>query len=96
MNFVVLPPEINSLLVIDGPGSGPLLEAAAAWEGIGSELTSAASVFSSVTSDLAGVSWQGPASTSMSNAVVDVPSVISVKLREAAGRKQLSGVTIAR
>jgi triacylglycerol lipase len=69
MNFSVLPPEVNSVRVIDGPGSGPMLEAAAAWDGIGSELSSVANAFSSVTSDLVGVAWQGPASASMTNAV---------------------------
>src|ERR1700747_3296503 len=68
MNFSVWPPEVNSALVLDGPGSGPMLEAAAAWEGVGSELSSAASAFSSVTSDLAGQAWQGPASASMTDA----------------------------
>jgi triacylglycerol lipase len=69
MNFSVLPPEVNSVRVIDGPGSGPMFEAAAAWDGIGSELSSVANAFSSVTSDLVGVAWQGPASASMTNAV---------------------------
>jgi triacylglycerol lipase len=69
MNFSVVPPEVNSVLLLDGPGSGPMLEAAAAWDGIGSELSSAANVFSSVTSDLTGQAWQGQASASMTNAV---------------------------
>src|SRR5271166_706626 len=69
MNFSVWPPEVNSVLLLDGPGSGPMLEAAAAWDGVGSELCSAANAFSSVTSDLAGQAWQGPASASMTNAV---------------------------
>jgi triacylglycerol lipase len=69
MNFSVLPPEVNSVRVMDGPGSGPMLEAAAAWDGIGTELSSVANAFSSVTSDLVGVAWQGPASASMTNAV---------------------------
>lgn len=37
------PPEVNSVLLLDGPG--PMLEAAAAWDGIGTELSSAASAF---------------------------------------------------
>ncbi len=69
MSFSVLPPEINSLLLLDGPGSGPLLEAAAAWDGIVSELSSAANGYGSVTSDLAAAAWQGPSSASMTNAV---------------------------
>ncbi len=69
MSFSVWPPEVNSVLLLDGPGSGPMLEAAAAWDGVGSELSSAANAFGSVTSDLAGQAWQGPASASMTNAV---------------------------
>jgi len=69
MNFSVWPPEVNSVLLLDGPGSGPMLEAAAAWDGVGTELSSAANAFSSVTSDLARQAWQGPASASMTNAV---------------------------
>jgi triacylglycerol lipase len=69
MSFSVWPPEVNSVLLLDGPGAGPMLEAAAAWDGIGSELSSAANAFSSVTADLAGQAWQGPASASMTNAV---------------------------
>jgi len=69
MNFSVLAPEVNSVLLLDGPGSGPMLEAAAAWDGIVRELSSAANAFSSVTSDLTGQAWQGQASASMTNAV---------------------------
>jgi triacylglycerol lipase len=69
MNFSVWPPEVNSVLLLDGPGSEPMLEAASAWDGVGSELSSAANAFSSVTSDLAGQAWQGQASASMTNAV---------------------------
>jgi triacylglycerol lipase len=68
MSFSVLPPEVNSALMFAGPGSGPLLAAAEAWGGIGSELSSAASTFSSVTSDLAVGAWQGPASVLMTDA----------------------------
>ena len=61
MNFSVLPPEINSLRMFLGAGSAPMLQAAAAWSGLADELGSAANSFSSVTSDLAGQAWQGPA-----------------------------------
>jgi triacylglycerol lipase len=69
MNFSVWPPEVNSGLLVDGPGSAPMLEAAAAWDGIGTELSSAANAFSSVISDLAAEAWQGPSSASMTNAI---------------------------
>jgi len=70
VNFSILPPEINSLLMFSGAGSGPMLDAAAAWEGLASELGSAASSFGSVTAGLAGQAWQGPASAAMTRAAV--------------------------
>jgi PPE family/Pentapeptide repeats (8 copies) len=48
-----------------GPGSGPLLTAAAAWNALASELASSAASFGSVTSDLASGSWLGPSSAAM-------------------------------
>lgn len=68
MSFSVWPPEVNSVLLLDGPGPGPMLAAAAAWDGVGGELSSAANAFGSLTSDLAGQAWQGPASVSMTSA----------------------------
>ncbi len=61
MNFSVLPPEINSLRIFAGTGSGPMLAAAAAWDGLADELSTAAAAVSSVTSGLTGGSWPGPA-----------------------------------
>jgi PPE-repeat protein len=34
MDFAMLPPEINSGRMYAGPGSGPMLAAAAAWDGL--------------------------------------------------------------
>jgi PPE-repeat protein len=64
-HFARLPPEINSALIFSGPGPGPLLAAANAWDGLAGELASSASSFSSVTSDLANGAWQGASSTAM-------------------------------
>jgi PPE-repeat protein len=64
-HFAWLPPEINSALMFAGPGSGPLLAAAAAWNELASELASSAGSFGSVTSDLASGSWLGPTSAAM-------------------------------
>jgi triacylglycerol lipase len=83
MNFSVLPPEVNSVLLVDGPGSVPMLEAAAAWDGIASELSSAANTFSSVTSDLAVEAWQGPASVSMANATAPYASWLGAAATQA-------------
>lgn len=68
MSFWMWPPEVNSVLLLEGPGSGPMLEAAGAWDGIGAELSLAANAFGSITSDLGGQAWQGAASASMTAA----------------------------
>jgi PPE-repeat protein len=65
MSFLTSPPEILSSLLYSGPGSAPMLAAAASWDGLGAELGSAAQSFSSITSGLTGHAWQGPASAAM-------------------------------
>ena len=83
MNFLVLPPEVNSELVFAGPGSGPMLAAAAAWDGISTELNSAATAFSSVTADLVVDAWHGPASVSMANATAPYASWLGAAAAQA-------------
>jgi PPE-repeat protein len=68
MSFLTMPPEINSLRMFTGAGSAPMLEAAAAWDGLASELGSAASSFSAVTSGLVDQAWQGSAAQAMAAA----------------------------
>src|ERR1700740_2795824 len=68
MDFGALPPEINSARMYAGPGSGPMLAAASAWDALAAELGSAGSTYSSVVSSLAEQSWLGPASASMAAA----------------------------
>jgi PPE-repeat protein len=65
VDFPVLPPEVNSARIHSGVGSPPMLAAAAAWDGLATELRAAASSFGSVTSGLATGSWQGPAAAAM-------------------------------
>ncbi|MGO9506405.1 MAG: PPE family protein, partial [Mycobacterium sp.] len=65
MDFGALPPEFNSGRMYAGPGSGPMLAAAAGWSELAAELYSAAASYSSVTSGLTDGSWRGPASVSM-------------------------------
>jgi len=65
MNFAVLPPELNSARMFTGAGLSPLLDAAAAWDGLAEELHAAAGSFSSATSALTAEAWQGTASQAM-------------------------------
>src|SRR5246127_5280938 len=68
MDFGALPPEINSGRMYSGPGPGPMLAAAAAWEKAAAELYSTAAPYSAVVSGLTADGWQGPSSLSMAAA----------------------------
>jgi PPE-repeat protein len=68
VDFGALPPEINSGRMYAGAGSGPLAAAAAAWQGLASELGSAATSYRAVVSDLTSGAWVGPSSLSMAAA----------------------------
>jgi PPE-repeat protein len=69
VDFAALPPEINSGRMYAGAGPGPLLAAAAAWDGLASELSAAATSYRSTVSELTGAAWLGPSSASMAAAV---------------------------
>ncbi len=69
MDFAFLPPEVNSGRMYVGPGSGPMLAAAAAWDGLATGLHSAATSYGSVISDLSAGPWLGAASATMTAAV---------------------------
>src|SRR6516225_761364 len=85
MSFMALPPEINSLLMYSGAGSGPMMEAAAAWDGLSAELGSAAQSFSSVISGLAGQAWQGAASRAMTAVAAPYAGWLSAAASQASG-----------
>jgi PPE-repeat protein len=68
MDFGLLMPEINSGRIYAGPGSGPMLAAAAAWDGVAAQLESAASGYFSEISRLSGQTWFGPSSMRMAAA----------------------------
>ena len=68
MDFAILPPEINSGRMYAGPGSEPMLAAAAAWDGLAIELQATAASYGSVISGLTAGPWLGPASAVMAAA----------------------------
>lgn len=68
LDYGALPPEINSGRIYSGPGSTPMMTAAAAWRALAAELTSAAHSYETVVSELSGEEWLGPASASMAAA----------------------------
>lgn len=67
-DFGALPPEINSARMYVGPGSGPMMAAAAAWDGLAAQLEMFAARYSAVVSEVAGEIWSGGSSTAMAAA----------------------------
>ncbi|HEU4361953.1 MAG TPA: PPE family protein [Mycobacterium sp.] len=82
MDFGVLPPEIISGQMYSGPGSGPLVAAAAAWDGLATELQSTATAYNSAISALAE-SWQGPSASAMTAAATPYVAWISATAAQA-------------
>ncbi|MEB3030510.1 PPE family protein [[Mycobacterium] nativiensis] len=68
MDFGAFPPEINSARMYTGPGSGPMMAAAGAWDKMAVELGSAEATYQSVINGLVSEGWMGPASTAMAAA----------------------------
>ncbi len=56
-------------MIYAGPGSGSLMAAASAWNGVAAEMTSAALGLDQIVTQLSGEEWLGPASASMAAAV---------------------------
>lgn len=52
MDYGALPPEVNSARMYSGPGSGSMMAAAAAWDGLTTELYAVAAAYGSVISPL--------------------------------------------
>jgi len=65
MDFGALPPEVNSAKMYTGPGAGPMLVAASAWETVADELYSTASSAGAVITALTDEPWLGEASVAM-------------------------------
>ena len=68
MNFGELPPEVNSARMYMGAGSGPLMVAASAWDGLTAALSSAAGAYQATIVELTGGPWLGAASVAMAAA----------------------------
>lgn len=68
LDFGMLPPEVNSTLMYSGPGSGPMLAAASAWDALAWQLESFATGYSSTLSELLGQTWSGGSAEAMAAA----------------------------
>ena len=65
MSFSLIPPEINSALMYSGAGSGPLLEAATAWDELAADLEATATQYQTAVTNLTTETWLGPSSAHM-------------------------------
>lgn len=82
IDFGMFPPEINSGRMYAGPGSDPMLAAAAAWDDLAMQLHSMAASYSSVVSELT-VRWRGQASVTMAAAAAPYAAWISATADQA-------------
>ena len=83
VDFGALPPEINSARMYAGAGSSSLQAAASAWNGLAAELSSAASGYDTVITQLGSDEWMGPASASMASAAQPYVSWMSTTAAQA-------------
>ncbi|ASW89613.1 PPE family protein [Mycobacterium marseillense] len=82
MDYGALPPEVNSGRMYVGAGSGPMLAAAAAWDGLAIDLYTTAASYSSMIAELTGA-WLGPASATMANASAPYAAWLSATAAQA-------------
>jgi len=95
MHFATLPPEINSARMYSGPGSGPMISAAAAWDRLAAKLLDMAADYRSATSSLAQ-RCQGPTARAMSQAIaphIDWLDATATRAEEAATHARAAAST---
>lgn len=68
MSYSIFPPEVNSTLIYTGPGSSPLLSAAAAWTALATDLSTSATSTHAVVANLTST-WTGMGSAAATTAV---------------------------
>jgi len=83
LDFGLLPPEINSGRMYSGPGPGPMLAAAEAWDGLASELGFAAAGYGSTITELTTGPWIGPTSMTMLAAIAPYVTWLSTTATQA-------------
>jgi PPE-repeat protein len=82
-DFAAQPPELISAKIYSGPGSESLQAAAAAWDGLSSELQSTAANFQSVITGLISGDWTGPSSEAAAAAAAPYVSWLSTTAGQA-------------
>ncbi|OBA61854.1 hypothetical protein A5647_09505 [Mycobacterium sp. 1100029.7] len=83
MSFALQPPEITSGQMYTGPGAGPMLAAAAAWDALAAELQSTAASYGAVIETLTNDGWTGPSALAMAAAAAPYVSWLSTTSAQA-------------
>ncbi|MDT5022441.1 MAG: hypothetical protein QOI33_2965 [Mycobacterium sp.] len=83
LDFGLLPPEVNSGRMYTGPGPGPMLAAAEAWDGLAADLGFTSSGYAATLTELTSGNWIGPASTAMMAAVTPYVNWLSTTAAQA-------------
>ena len=83
LDFGLLPPEINSGRMYSGPGPGPLLAAAEAWDGLAAELGFASAGYGSTVTELTSGPWIGATSLTMLASVTPYVNWLSTTAAQA-------------
>ncbi|WP_343572239.1 PPE family protein [Mycobacterium sp.] len=94
LDFGALPPEVNSARMYAGPGSGPIIAAASAWQAIASQLDSVARGYTAVIAGLQDEAWSGNASNAMADAAlpyVEWMAAAAAQAEETAGQARAAG-----
>ncbi len=89
LDFGALPPEVNSGRMYTGPGSGPMMAAASAWDALASQLETVSRGYAAVILGLQGENWSGSASAAMADAAapyVEWLTLAGAKAEEAASQ----------
>jgi PPE-repeat protein len=89
LDFGLLPPEINSGRMYSGPGPGPMMAAAEAWDALASTLGFASAGYGSTIAELTSGAWTGPSSSTMAAAAtpyVDWLSTTAAQAEETANQ----------